>query len=177
MRRAETADVAELIRLRHAMFREMESAGVAGRPDKVEDVSRYPAASRLLTEQLTTGAVGAFVVADANGASLIACAVATVEQRLPGPGFSTGRAGSMSSVFVDPRHRGCGLARAVVAAAVSWLDAQGAEVTDIHTTPAAAHLYRSLGFAEPKSASLRRLTAGQAAADPPLLGAGPRTSI
>lgn len=64
----------------------------------------------------------------------------------------------MSSVFVEPTHRGRGLARAVVSAGVAWLDEQGAEVVDLHATPQAETLYRSLGFAEPASAALRRLS-------------------
>ncbi|WP_444826193.1 GNAT family N-acetyltransferase [Arthrobacter sp. H41] len=37
----------------------------------------------------------------------------------------------MSSVFVEPAHRGRGFARAVVSAGLSWLDGQGAEVVDL----------------------------------------------
>ncbi|WP_240188682.1 GNAT family N-acetyltransferase [Nakamurella flavida] len=105
---------------------------------------------------LTTGDAAAFVIDAASGETVTACAVATLDRRLPGPGFATGLSGSMSSVFVEPDHRGRGLARAVVTAAVQWLDGAGAEITDIHATPAAEHPYRSLGFARARSTPLRR---------------------
>ena len=63
----------------------------------------------------------------------------------------------MSSVFVVPEHRGRGLARAVVSAGLSWLDEMGAEVVDLHATPDAERLYRSLGFSEARSLALRRV--------------------
>lgn len=157
VREADVPDVPELIRLRHAMFREMADAGVAGRPEVVDDASWYAAGAATLTNQLRAGALRAFVVEVAAGGHLIACAVATLEQRLPGPGFPTGRSGSMSSVFVEHGYRGQGWARAVVTAAIGWLDTAGVEITDLHATPAAAPLYRSLEFTEPKSAPLRRL--------------------
>ncbi|WP_374199829.1 GNAT family N-acetyltransferase [Arthrobacter sp. SO5] len=90
-------------------------------------------------------------------ALLLACAVVTLEDRLPGPGFPRGTSGSMSSVFVAPEHRGRGLARAVVSAGLSWLDEMSAEVVDLHATPDPERLYRSLGFSEARSLALRRV--------------------
>lgn len=164
VRRAGAGDIPELVRLRHAMFRAMAAAGAAGRPDQVEDAAWYLAAGRALDEQMRRGVLAAFVVdapgpgAGSDSRPLVACAVASLEERLPGPGFPRGLAGSMSSVFVEPTHRGRGVARAVVSAGVAWLDEQGAEVVDLHATPQAEALYRSLGFAEPASAALRRLS-------------------
>ena len=63
----------------------------------------------------------------------------------------------MSSVFVVPAHRGRGLARAVVTAGLRWLSEKGAEVVDLHATPDAERLYRSLGFSEANSLALRRV--------------------
>lgn len=157
VRRADSGDVPELIRLRHAMFREMAATGVAARPDLVADASWYPAAATVFVDQLRAGAAAAFVIGTLTGGPIAACAAATLEQRLPGPGSPTGRSGNMSSVFVEPHQRGRGLARAVVTAALEWLDQAGVETIDIHATPAAAHLYRSLGFTEPRSVPLRRL--------------------
>ena len=168
VRQAGVGDVPELVRLRHAMFRAMASTGAAGRPEHVEDTSWYPAAHQALEERMRRELLAAFVIDAADDAAdpatgraegrwLVACAVVALEERLPGPGFPRGLSGSMSSVFVEPAHRGRGLARAVISAGLAWLDEQGAEVVDLHATQAEA-LYRSLGFAEPASSALRRLS-------------------
>ena len=165
VRQAEPGDVDELVRLRHLMFWAMASAGASGRPEAVEDSSWYPAAREALLDQMRRSVLAAFVVENRSlahpepgvGCPLVACAVATIEERLPGPGFPRGRGGSMSSVFVEATHRGLGLARAVVGAGVAWLDERGVEVIDLHTTPQAEGLYRFLGFGESRSLALRRM--------------------
>ena len=165
VRAAGPGDVSELVRLRHAMFRAMANAGAAGSPEDVEDTSWYSAAHQAIQEKMVRGVLGAFVIdanpvlsaASSDRPPLLACAVATLEERLPGPGFPRGLSGSMSSVFVEPAHRGRGFARAVVSASVSWLEEKGAEVVDLHATPDAEGLYRSLSFTEPRSVALRRL--------------------
>ena len=148
------------------MFRAMAVAGAAGRPDAVEDTSWYPAAREVIVSRMARGTLAAFVVEDerpavngeaGSGPLLVACAVVTLEERLPGPGFPRGRSGSMSSVFVVPEHRGGGLARSVVSAGLGWLSEKGAEVVDLHATPDAERLYRSLGFSEASSVALRRV--------------------
>ena len=164
VRKARPEDAPELVRLRHAMFRAMAEAGAAGRAQDVDDTSWYPAAQEAIASRITQGTLAAFVIdetPDIHGnephSRLSACAVVTLEDRLPGPGFPRGTSGSMSSVFVAPEQRGRGLARAVVTAGLSWLDEMDAEVVDLHATPDAAHLYRSLGFSEARSLALRRL--------------------
>lgn len=164
VRKAGPEDAPELVRLRHAMFRAMAEAGAAGRAQNVDDMSWYPAAQAAITSRITQGTLAAFVIderpevrGDHQQGRLAACVVVTLEDRLPGPGFPLGTSGSMSSVFVTPEQRGRGLARAVVSAGLSWLDEMGAEVVDLHATPTAEHLYRSLGFSEARSLALRRL--------------------
>ena len=165
VRAATAADVGEVVRLRQAMFTAMAAAGSAARPELAGDTSWHPAARRDLATGMDANTLRACVVDDpdqdldaaGSGPRLIAGAVATLEQRLPAPGFPTGRAGSMSSVFVAPAHRSRGLARAVVEAALAWLDEQGVEIIDLHATPAAEPLYRSLGFTASRLAALRRL--------------------
>lgn len=148
------------------MFRAMAEAGAAGRPQDVEDSSWYPAAQEAIASRIAQGTLAAFVIDDEKSddrenqerARLLACAVVALEDRLPGPGFPLGASGSMSSVFVVPEHRGRGLARAVVSAGLSWLDEMGAEIVDLHATPDAERLYRSLGFSEARSSALRRVS-------------------
>ncbi|MFD1845175.1 GNAT family N-acetyltransferase [Arthrobacter flavus] len=166
VRSADLEDVLEMVRMRHAVFRSMADAGAASRPEEIEDTSWYVNAKEAIAHQINRGTLGAFVIdaessslhpANAASRPLSACAIATLDERLPGPGFPQGLSGSMSSVFVEPTHRGRGYARLVVSAGISWLESRGAEVVDLHATPQATQLYRALGFTEPRSLSLRRV--------------------
>ena len=173
VRRAVPDDAPELVRLRHAMFREMVRAGVGAHPAVVEETSWYPAADRAFRDGIGRGRLAAFVV-DAptpddpagegargsrggGGRSLVASSVVTLDERLPGPGFPAGLGAHLSTVFVEPAHRRRGLARAVVEASVTWCDEVGAEIVDLNATPDAVGLYRSLGFTEPRAVALRRV--------------------
>jgi ribosomal protein S18 acetylase RimI-like enzyme len=85
-------------------------------------------------------AKGAFLVAEAEGA-LSACVY--VETR--------GRRGYFGLLAVDPRRRGSGLGRALVAAAEDHLRVRGCEAADIHVVNLRTELppfYRRLGYAE-----------------------------
>lgn len=162
VRRASVGDVAELVRLRHAMFRDMAESGAATRPDVVEDASWHAAAVEAFRRHLTDGSLVACVIdnphgRDGAGPRLIGCAVAQLSNRLPGPGFPTGLSGSLSTVYVEPSHRARGYGRVLTQAVLDWLHAAEAEVVDLHATPHSEALYRSLGFAEPASLAMRRL--------------------
>lgn len=157
VRPARPEDAAELVRLRRLMFHAMKGLDEPGEWEA--------AAEELLRAQLAggTGAVvGAFVVDSPGGtggrggtggtAGLAACAVGTVEQRLPAPGHPTGRFGFVFNVCTDPGHRGRGYARATTEALLDWFAAQGVTRVDLHATPASEHLYRGFGFAEHSTA-------------------------
>ena len=58
----------------------------------------------------------------------------------------------------DPRYRGRGYARETTVALLDWFAAQGVTRVDLHATPEAEHLYRSLGFAEHSTALSRDLS-------------------
>lgn len=166
--RAEHAHIREIIRLRHEMFRAMVAAGAGSRPTDVEDQSWYDAAELAINEQMHRGTLAAYIVAasvvpmgirEQEGSSphLIACGVATLEDKLPGPGFPRGLGGSISSVYVEEDYRGLGLGRLVTAAGLQWLKQQGVETIDLHATPQAEGIYRSLGFTDSRSIPLRWL--------------------
>lgn len=98
----------------------------------------------------------AYVVDGAPGAGaphLAACAVGTVEERLPAPGHPTGRFGFVFTVCTDERYRGRGYARAATRALLVRFAELGVTRVDLHATDAAEPLYRSLGFA-PHSTAL-----------------------
>lgn len=81
---------------------------------------------------------------------LAACSVGVIQQRLPSPSNPTGRTGYVLSVATDPRHRRQGHARAVVVATLDWFRGRGIERVDLHASQDGEHLYRGLGFLEPR---------------------------
>jgi GNAT superfamily N-acetyltransferase len=153
VRAAATGDAAEVVRLRRLMFTAMSGRDSPG-PWEAE-------AERMLAARLARPpaerSMGVFVV-DAPGGGLAACAVGTVEERLPAPSAPSGRFGFVFNVCTDPGHRRRGYARAAMEALLEWFTAQGVHRVDLHATPDAAGLYRDLGFsghALPLSLDLR----------------------
>ncbi|MGI5466567.1 GNAT family N-acetyltransferase [Streptomyces sp. CA-132043] len=169
IRQAEPADAEELVRLRRLMFAAMDGTD---RPGDWEKEAVGIARQQLSGDQPV---LGAFVIdADAAeaetagesasahrshgtasaraGRRLAACAVGTVEQRLPAPRHPTGRFAFIFNVCTDPEHRGRGYARATTEALLEWLAEQGVSRIDLHATDEAEALYRSLGFAEHSTA-------------------------
>ncbi|MEU7043357.1 GNAT family N-acetyltransferase [Streptomyces varsoviensis] len=145
IRVARPSDAPELVRLRRLMFGDMEGEGAPGawEADAVE----------MAREQLSVPSprLGAFVVdgTDEDGRPLLAaCAVGSVETRLPGPRRPTGLFGFIFNVCTDPRYRGRGYARATTEALLDWFAEQGVSRVDLHASEEAEPLYRSLGFAE-----------------------------
>ncbi|GHG49368.1 GNAT family N-acetyltransferase [Streptomyces griseocarneus] len=148
-RRARPGDAAEIVRLRRLMFADMDGHDSPGpwERDAVEIARRRLAADG--------PGLGGFVVdgaAGAGGPHLAACAVGSVEERLPAPEHPTGRFGFVFTVCTDARYRGRGLARATTEALLDWFAGQGVTRVDLHATPDAERLYRSLGFAEHSTA-------------------------
>lgn len=93
--------------------------------------------------------MGAFVVDHPElPGRLAACAVGTLEERLPAPGHPLGLFGFVFNICTDPGARRRGYARACTEALVAWFDERGATRVDLHATPGGEGLYRSLGFAE-----------------------------
>ncbi|MFI2300869.1 GNAT family N-acetyltransferase [Actinacidiphila glaucinigra] len=162
VRPARPDDAAELVRLRRLMFLAMSGRDEPGPWEA--------AAEERAREQLAVGGarwLGAFVVdgdpAAADGPHLAACAVGRIEERLPAPGHPAGRFGFVFNVCTDTRYRGLGYARATTEALLAWFAEQGVTRVDLHATPEAEPLYRSLGFAEhsiPLSLDLSRRPGG-----------------
>lgn len=96
------------------------------------------------------GRVGAFVVdGDEPGPPLLAaCAVGTIEERLPAPRHPAGRFGFIFNVCTDERYRGRGYARATTEALLDWFAAREVTRVDLHASEDAERLYRSMGFTE-----------------------------
>ncbi len=145
VRRASVEDAWELTRLRRIMingFREVY--------DESWEYSCKDTFELALADP--DGSMQAFVVdaGDAPG-KLAAGAVGVIQQRLPSPDNHTGVVGFILNVSTDPDFRRRGYARAVVEAALEWMDGCGVAKTELIASEFADTLYRELGFAEPHS--------------------------
>ncbi len=140
-------DAPELVRLRRLMF-----LGMHGRdePGPWERDAERMARRRLRPDSAGETTLGAFVVdGDEPGPPhLAACAVGTVEERLPAPEHPAGRFGFVFSVCTDERYRGRGYARATTEALLDWFAERHVTRVDLHASGDAEHLYRAMGFAE-----------------------------
>ncbi|MFB7630892.1 GNAT family N-acetyltransferase [Streptomyces sp. NPDC056149] len=158
-RAAAPGDAAELVRLRRLMYLAMNGRDQPGSWERdAEAVARRQLAR-------PDGRMVGFVVeadgdtAGAAGPRLAACALGTIDERLPSPVHPTGRRGFVFNVCTDPGYRGRGYARATTEALLGWFAEQGIGRVDLHATDDAEGLYRSLGFTEhatPLSLDLRR---------------------
>ncbi|MFE6689790.1 GNAT family N-acetyltransferase [Streptomyces sp. NPDC057743] len=154
-------DAAELVRLRRLMYLAMNGRDEPGSWERAAQ-----AAARRQLAGSDGRLVGFVVEADADGGTpgaagprLAACALGTIDERLPSPVNPTGQCGFVFNVCTDPRYRGRGYARAATEALLGWFAEQGLSRVDLHATDEAEGLYRSLGFTEhatPLSLDLRR---------------------
>ncbi|WP_037607994.1 GNAT family N-acetyltransferase [Streptacidiphilus rugosus] len=159
VRAAVPDDAPELVRLREVMFAAMQG----GMLDPDAPDGWKPLAESILRKSLAEGeggqpAFGVFVVDDEERPGrLAACAVGTLEQRLPAPGHPDGLFGFIFNICTDPDRRRRGHARACTEALLAWFDARGATRLDLHASELGQDLYRSLGFHE-HSVALSRTT-------------------
>jgi ribosomal protein S18 acetylase RimI-like enzyme len=158
VRSAVPDDAPELARLREVMFASMRT------PPVVTDAS---ADWKALTEKILRAGLGGDVGAPAFGAFVVddderpgrlaACAIGTLERRLPGPGHPDGLFGFVFNICTDPDRRRRGYARACTEALLAWFDEKGATRLDLHASTLGQHIYRDLGFTE-YSTALSRTT-------------------
>ncbi|MCH6158960.1 GNAT family N-acetyltransferase [Streptomyces marispadix] len=150
-RMAVPADAPELVRLRRLMFLGMDGRDEPGPWER--DAERM-ARRALHGGDGGAGRLGAFVVDgdEAGPPHLAACAVGSVEERLPAPKHPAGRFGFVFNVCTDERYRGRGYARATTEALLEWFAGHGVTRVDLHASGDAERLYRSMGFAEHSTA-------------------------
>lgn len=146
VRRAVSSDAEELARLRGCMFRDL---GV-----RVEEPGWREACVAMFAERLgPDGDMAAFVVDNGNG-GLVSCAVGFVYTSLPGPSRPDGRTGWVLNIVTQDGARGRGYARATTAALLDWFHGHGVRRIELHATPPAEALARSLGFTQLTSKAL-----------------------
>jgi ribosomal protein S18 acetylase RimI-like enzyme len=148
VRRAGPADAEELTRLRAVMFEDM------GRDPGLFDATwRQRNADHFATRLVDRERFAAFVIDSADG-GLAAASVAWLEQHLIGAANPSGRVAYIANVSTDRAYRRRGYAVRTTTALLDWLRRTGVTTVDLHATPDAEHLYRSLGFTEPKDRAL-----------------------
>ena len=148
IRDAAETDIPELVRLRGLLFDSLSDAWGAAPPGE----DWHAACARELRQGLTAGAMKVLVI-DAGG-GLAACGIGVLDRRLPGPYNPVGVVGHVFGVVTDPAYRGRGYARATTEALLAWLRSTGVTTVDLHATPEAEPLYRSLGFRDPDDRAL-----------------------
>jgi ribosomal protein S18 acetylase RimI-like enzyme len=141
LRRADLADIDELVRLRALMFSSMaDSSEGAG---SWEPACRAALARRLVDAER----FAAYVVGSSGpGGPLVSSGVGWVVQHLPGPTAPDGRRGHIGSVSTDEAARRQGHARSVLQALVAWFDGIGVSRIDLRAAPMGTGLYHELGF-------------------------------
>jgi ribosomal protein S18 acetylase RimI-like enzyme len=158
VRAAGPDDAPELVRLRQLMFDAMQQG--AADPDR--STEWQATAEAILRESLSSDEhnFGIFVVDDEeHPGRLAACAIGTLERRLPAPAHPDGLFGFVFNICTDLDRRRRGYARACIEALLAWFDERGATRLDLHASQDGQDLYRSLGFRE-HSVALSRTRTG-----------------
>jgi GNAT superfamily N-acetyltransferase len=147
-RRATTDDIEELIRLAGVMLAAM------GHDPSPEDWRQ--AARDVLPPEFEAGTKAAFVVDHPDGKGrLVASAAGSITQWFPTVFNAGGRYGYVQWVATDPEFRGRGHSRAVVEALLHWFRECRVPLVDLRATPEGETLYRSLGFTDVDTPTLR----------------------
>lgn len=146
VRPATVADAGEVIRLAALMYEAMglDASGTAWRQ----------AAATALASRLG-GDTQVFVADPGQGGRLAATGAGVIATRLPGPANPAATVGYIQWVSTDPRWRRRGLARSITSALLAWFAERDVRAIELHATPQAAGLYRSLGFAPGGNPGLR----------------------
>ncbi|MGW7078276.1 GNAT family N-acetyltransferase [Streptomyces sp. NPDC054866] len=149
IRPATQDDIAELVRLRALLFEDL--GGDYFNPPSV-DGSWQDALAVVLKDQLATGNTRMLVVdgdgggGDRGDGCLAACAIGSVEQRLPGPHLRNGRVGMVIGVVTDPAHRRRGHSRSLMRGLLDWFREREVARVDLYASHEGEPLYRELGF-------------------------------
>lgn len=155
-RRATPEDAEELVRLRTVMLDSVPShPAYASAPDG--SAAWQATAVETLRTKLSgpAGNLTAFVVDDAEGTGLVACAVGTIEYRLGSPSNPHGATGYVFSVATDHAHRRRGHARACTEGLLGWFRERGVPQVDLRASDEAEPLYAALGFARTPDPAMR----------------------
>lgn len=142
VRPATVDDIPELTRLRELLFKRLIDSDNPAPTWEWQD-----AFERDMKERLGGDELGVFVVDGADG-RLAACGIGVVQYRLPTPYQANALAGYILGMVTDPAYRTLGHGRSIMDELLKWFQEKGVSRVELHATPEAAPLYRSLGFRE-----------------------------
>lgn len=143
VRPATQDDIAELVRLRTLLFEDL--GGPYFNPSSADD-SWQDTLAVVLKDQLAADGTRIIVVDGDTG--LAACAIGSVEQRLPGPHLPSGRVGLVIGVVTDPAHRRRGHSRCLMRGLLDWFQERAVSRVDLYASHEGEPLYRDLGFVD-----------------------------
>jgi GNAT superfamily N-acetyltransferase len=147
VRLAGVDDIPELVRLRSVMWSTM------GLPQA--DDGWQESCSAVLGHWFASGTGAAAVVDEPGGGALVACGVASLDQRLPGSSNPTGRYGYIANMVTEPAYRERGLAGQVLRCLLGWFADQDIAIVDLHASTEGESIYRAHGFTENRQPALR----------------------
>lgn len=136
VRVATADDIAHVVNHRERMFREMGT--------ECDYEAMAAACTRWYAETLPTGIYRGWIAE--RDRRVIGGAGMIVVPWSPGPSCLDPRMGWIYNVFVEPDHRGRGVARRLVEAIHAWCRGQGIERLALNATEAGAGVYRGLGY-------------------------------
>jgi GNAT superfamily N-acetyltransferase len=136
IRPASAADVAHIVDHRERMFREMGTA--------CDYDTMAAACTRWYTEALPAGTYRGWLAEHDRG--VIGGGGLIVMPWSPGPSRFDPRMAWIYNVFVEPAHRGQGVARGLIDAMRAWCREQGIERLALNATEAGARVYRDQGY-------------------------------
>jgi GNAT superfamily N-acetyltransferase len=147
------ADLDLHARHRVGMFRDMAMADEAGVARMTERFRAW------LRPRLVSGEVRGFVLEE-HGVPT-ASALVWLREQLPVPVSELDLRGQVFNVFVEPAHRGRGLARQLMEHLEAQAAVWGVEILELHASKDAERLYASMGY-EPTS-EMRKVISAQVA--------------
>jgi GNAT superfamily N-acetyltransferase len=149
IRRATSADIADLVRLRRMMFEAM------GFDDQAQLEAADAAAEAYFAEQIPAGSFRGWLAVTSEGLAVGSGGV-VVDHHPPGPTNLSGQSGTIMNLVTDARYRRQGIARRTMQAMLEWLAAQGIQRVTLHATEVGRPLYEELGFVDSNEMQLEK---------------------
>lgn len=151
IRRAVVEDAAAMARHRARMFRDM------GACTEEEAEALGAVSTAWFAGILGDGSYAGWVTVEEG--RVVGGAGVHLREMGPVPGMlRVGRWGHIANVYVEPAHRGRGLARGMMRAILAWAEVEGIDRMTLAASDDGVALYRSLGFKATKEMELLRAT-------------------
>lgn len=82
------------------------------------------------------------------GDEIVGCGGICIYNEMPSPDNLNGKCGYVMNIYTDPRHRGMGIATAVVKHLIKEAKTIGVEKIYLETSVMGRHIYEKIGFVE-----------------------------